>query len=302
MKLRLLIVSMLIFSGSVQAMESTESANISDSQLRIMSDAIVGDLKKCPFDAQLEALCGYYSDIKVRQVLLSLVSFEYFVQAFIASLKHAEPTQKVKNDALLKAIKGNYPWIVSILFEFGVKIEALSRNDQIPFYQAVGKGSTEILKKLMEKGLDVNVRDNDGKTILYYAVLEGNKDVVKMLMDNGASFRVPDKQEKSLLDYAYEKKDTELVAFFYSYNFPSSVQFLEIPKRYINISDKNGKTVLHYAVLEANKELVKWLIDQGASVNAKDKDSLSPYNYATNMMGEDGKYAEIINILVDCKK
>ena len=42
----------------------------------------------------------------------------------------------------------------------------------------------------------------------------------------------------------------------------------------------HGFTVLHRAIESDNLELIHWLIEQGADVNAKDKSGASVLNYA----------------------
>jgi len=48
----------------------------------------------------------------------------------------------------------------------------------------------------------------------------------------------------------------------------------EIREFIINSKDKDGCTLLHLAVQKSDKGLVKYLIDHGADVNAKDDDEI----------------------------
>ena len=47
----------------------------------------------------------------------------------------------------------------------------------------------------------------------------------------------------------------------------------------INITDESGKTALHHAVSEDDDEIVKFLIEKGADVNALDNDGYAPIGY-----------------------
>jgi len=48
----------------------------------------------------------------------------------------------------------------------------------------------------------------------------------------------------------------------------------------INIADKNGETLLHWAAVKGNKSLVEFLIDKGANIDAKNIDGITPLYWA----------------------
>ncbi len=50
----------------------------------------------------------------------------------------------------------------------------------------------------------------------------------------------------------------------------------------INSYDRNGKTVLHTAVINGHLDMVDFLITSGTDVNMKDKDGNSPLKLAKN--------------------
>ncbi len=60
----------------------------------------------------------------------------------------------------------------------------------------------------------------------------------------------------------------------------------ELMKKYIliqenlNIRDKDGKTLLHYAAQKGYLDIVKLLLERGADINAKDIDGKIPLHYA----------------------
>ncbi|WP_341817802.1 ankyrin repeat domain-containing protein [Wolbachia endosymbiont (group A) of Pherbina coryleti] len=61
-----------------------------------------------------------------------------------------------------------------------------------------------------------------------------------------------------------------------------------------NTRDKNGMTPLHHAAANGDVKTAKYLIDDGANVDAQDKDGLTPLHYAATY-----GYVEIAEYLID---
>lgn len=67
----------------------------------------------------------------------------------------------------------------------------------------------------------------------------------------------------------------------------------------VNSKDKNYRTALHIAVENENLELVRFLIERGAKVNAKNKDNLTPIMMLEESFGNDDKnILEILRLLI----
>lgn len=58
------------------------------------------------------------------------------------------------------------------------------------------------------------------------------------------------------------------------------LKFLIDRKADINAQDQNGKTVLHYAAMDKFPSVVKYLIEHGAKANIKDFENRTPLHYA----------------------
>jgi len=66
----------------------------------------------------------------------------------------------------------------------------------------------------------------------------------------------------------------------------SSTPLSNFDKTYIP-TDKDGRTALHYAIINGSKEIVDLLLKSGADINAKDKRSLTPLFVASVFGNED---------------
>lgn len=78
-----------------------------------------------------------------------------------------------------------------------------------------------------------------------------------------------------------DKLSSELLETLYGENlelFKSSFDDSELFK-----VDKNGKTLLHHAVLLGNIDLVKYLIAKGTNLNSKDDLEWTPLHYAVQI-------------------
>ncbi len=57
-------------------------------------------------------------------------------------------------------------------------------------------------------------------------------------------------------------------------------RIIGIEKEAVTCRDRMGRTLLMYAALRGNLDIVQYLIDNGSDVNAKDKDNWQPIHFA----------------------
>ena len=65
-------------------------------------------------------------------------------------------------------------------------VELLLKHAPVSFVQAVGLGSTEVVKTQLDQGADPNTKDADGWPVLLLAAAEGNPAIVSLLLKAGA--------------------------------------------------------------------------------------------------------------------
>jgi ankyrin repeat protein len=147
-------------------------------------------------------------------------------------------------------------------------------------FQIARNGTVAEMKALSDKNPKViNEVSPEGYTPLILAVYNNNVEVAEFLIEKGADVN------------GNSKMGTPLMAAVVKNN-QKCVEILLKNKADVSISDANGSTALHYAVMFKQEILIKLLIENKADINQKDQRNLSPLDYA--MMTKDEK---ILNLL-----
>lgn len=183
---------------------------------------------------------------------------------------------------LLKASwDGDLP-IVQYLLSKGANVNARATDTkETAVMNAVTRGHTEVIKALLAAKADVSLRNSFDFNAFTSAVAAGNQEVAAMLLeagakiDDGASGLTP-------LAFAVSSGNTEMMRFLVAHGAD------------VNHGAKSGEqTALISAVLGAQVESVKTLIELKADVNAKMKDGTTALKLA-----QKGDQEEIVALLV----
>jgi ankyrin repeat protein len=203
-------------------------------------------------------------------------------------------TLRNPKQALVNASKEGYPEIVRYLLDKGVDP---SLNDYQALTGAVSQGHLEIVQ-MFDPPLEVFRR------ILHYAVWNGHLDVVRVLLDLGTPPSGVNNQPichaircghteiaKLLLDrkgVLYHHLDLEA---FETAAKRGHVEILELfLDRGLSIGkDRNHSSLLFYAVYARQIQVVKFLLDRGASIDE------TQYARLIDILG----YTEVFQILLD---
>jgi len=180
---------------------------------------------------------------------------------------------------------------------------------------AAKAGDFDTIKQLVEQGAYLNEpSDYDGKTSLHLACSEGHLNVVQHLLKNGASLHVRDRRGRTPLFDAIRNKrylvvdllltigarfdhdDIEVARELCIAATENDVDRLRLWKRAevdMNMTDLDGRTPLHVAVLKRNVDIVRFLIhDAGVNVLKNDIFGHSPLESAKKL-----HYNEITEML-----
>ncbi|HCC70569.1 MAG TPA: hypothetical protein DEQ09_05390 [Bacteroidales bacterium] len=146
----------------------------------------------------------------------------------------------------------------------------------------------EVAKFLISSGADVNIAAIDGTTAILDAA-ENSEEVTKLLLANGADIKIRRNDGRGIFTSVIfgilmESVDMEFAEFILS----KGANVNEAATS----GDVEGWAAIHYAVSNGNEGLVRFLVKNGADVNAKTADNLTPLSLA-----ESNEYSGIIEIL-----
>ncbi|MBI5206976.1 MAG: ankyrin repeat domain-containing protein, partial [Candidatus Firestonebacteria bacterium] len=153
-------------------------------------------------------------------------------------------------------------------------------------------------------GADVNKRDCFGQTPLNIADENKYKEIEDYLVSKGAKFGLHNNpKDKSVnfkqmhkMIYNYKNDKTDIIVELYRAllnNDEDRVKYLINKGIDINTKDREGGSLLHYAVARNEKDIVEFIINKGADVDAKDIDGITPLHFAISK-----EYKEIIELLI----
>ncbi len=169
------------------------------------------------------------------------------------------------------------------------------------------KKGMESFCNYLEKNKYIAVKDTsqDDATPILIAAKEGKLEKIDFFLEKGASTEEKDSKGKDLIDYASENSNSEVIDFavskmpFFYWNqsdLENNLPFIKIIKNIsnfdivkkcidltnnINSLDKDGKTPLMYAA-QCNSDVrtTKYLLDKGATIDAKTNNEWSALMYA----------------------
>ncbi len=174
----------------------------------------------------------------------------------------------------------------------GADINAQSDNGYSPLMWACTYSSranyAEVAKYLILAGADVNITANDGTTALLEAA-ESSAEITQLLLNKGADIKARRDDGRGLFTSCIfgilmDRVDYELAEFVLSKGADVNEAATS--------GDIEGWAPIHYAVSNGNEELIRFLVKNGADVNATTKDGKTPLSIASEAGNE-----EIIAIL-----
>ncbi|XP_020576279.1 potassium channel KOR1-like [Phalaenopsis equestris] len=142
-------------------------------------------------------------------------------------------TDKYGSTPLLEAIKGKHDSVVSLLFNKGAKLALDDAGSQL--CEAVSRGDSGFLKRVLSCGVDPNSRDYDHRTPLHIAACEGLYSMAEVLLEAGASVFTADRWGTTPLDEARKRGSSSFIKLFEK---AKSEELLKFPDRSLDVRDK----------------------------------------------------------------
>ena len=171
------------------------------------------------------------------------------------------------------------------LIELGAVSKWDGRNATSPLELAIEGGHTEAVRLLIEHGADIeNVNDNSDSAVMIAADM-GHLDIIQLLLMYGGNLFEGNSDCLLPLHRAALRGHIDVVKFILQNNGNVGMQTLE------------GETVLHLA---SRLELLRFLVEQGADIHARDCRYRTPL-HCTASYGQSDKVNFLLNQGADIK-
>ena len=198
-----------------------------------------------------------------------LVAFKLFLEAGMDP--NTTTPIATSPSALMIAANHNRLEMAKMLIDKGANVNSKDKNGSTALMLATSYDSgsnAELIKLLLSKGADANVANKEGSTALMVAITSktsDNADVVKLLLEKGADVNAKAINGVTALMVASKEKNL------------TALKLLLAKKPDLEASDTTYKlTALMFAVNEQNLDAVQELIANGANINAKAAEGLTP--------------------------
>uniref|UniRef100_A0A674CD19 Ankyrin-2-like n=1 Tax=Salmo trutta TaxID=8032 RepID=A0A674CD19_SALTR len=160
--------------------------------------------------------------------------------------------------------------VTKLLLQKRAPPDSAGKNGYTPLHIAAKKNQMDIVVVLLQYGAETNILTKQGVTPLHLASQEGHADMAALLIEKGTQVNVPTKVWRTFI--SFECFDTNC-------DLPLSLQL--------------GYTPLIVACHYGNAKMVNFLLQNGASVNAKTKNGYTPLHQAAQQGN-----THIINLLL----
>ena len=198
------------------------------------------------------------------------------------------------NTPLHEAVRYGRIAIVKLLLSNGAQVDATDSLGKTPLLLIIPQEAQfDIYNTLLQYRADIKHKDMYGDTVLHIATMaHASKEVIKLLVDAGAPISERNKQGVTPLALAIDQEMDDHVVYFAQHGADihaedmdgytpltralssESIVMLQtlISTENIHTKDSAGNTPLHIALMrDAPYDYVKYLVDTGADVNARNK-------------------------------
>ncbi|ETP14189.1 hypothetical protein F441_10849 [Phytophthora nicotianae CJ01A1] len=197
--------------------------------------------------------------------------------------------------------------VVELLLRFGADVNARNQEGYSALHYTGNGDALDVAIYLLDNGADIDAQDQNGKTPLHHSIREGSLLVSNLLVSRGAQVDIKDVDGVTPLTLAIQQRsmnmlqiilnEHHLVATTERRDFAASVMLCAVENEIeeavrliveggyssVMISNSDGETPLHFAIVKRNSQLMEFLMRQDHAdgiVTAITKRGDSPAHYA----------------------
>lgn len=210
---------------------------------------------------------------------------------------------KTYQTPLHRAALGGHEMIIKILASGDLYLDPVDDNGRSPLQYAIRCGPKVIKELMLKMGIDsIWTLPQNLRMDIWKTVVERRDKAIKALLDKGANVYSIDRDGFtplhhliSILDETEEEADP-------AESLGISTLKLLFGHGATNIMEKKertgGNTPLHMATMYGFVSIVRFLVEEGADLEARNQDGDAPLHIATKGNGERGMY-EIFKLLIE---
>ena len=226
--------------------------------------------------------------ILLRNGLVKLLTEEKVEKGTVFKKKYnfeklREILNKERNDCLHIACEKGHATVVQILMENGHDVKAINKQQMNALHVAVKEKKydcvTIILKNTKNNKRDIiKDRDNNDEDTIMIGIRKKQKNIVTALLKEHRGFEFEHDDKQMLMNYCAEHGD---------------VHIMRVLHKELQVSPKVINESFHFAIKSDQKEIVTFLIEEGADLNyVDDENKMLPLELAIK-----SGHSEIFSIL-----
>lgn len=217
----------------------------------------------------------------IRQGYIDIA--EYLISKDISIVNYNNTVYKLFSPALEIAILYNEDFAKKLINEYNADLTIELRGDFTFLHYACEYGDLELIKLIASKASStINQLTEFHGAPPFFGVLSNKRvlklDAIKYLIEEcGADDSIRNHDQDTLLhtlasreEEACSPEEQVLIATY----------LINERKIFVNSLERNDRTPLHFAAMYANLELTKYLINNGANINSRDANNLTPLDLA----------------------